>query len=75
MRILTKQEAIDSGMTASQIRTVARSLQRIARHGYESVEVIEDDGTVSTTGQIKSFSRPRDIHQNVRDLFKLARKM
>ena len=60
MRIMTKQEAIDSGMTASQIRTVARSLQRIARHGY---------------GTERSYSHPRNIHQNIRELFKLARKM
>lgn len=70
MRILTKQEAIDSGMTASQIRTVARSLQRIARKGYRSPGYKYPRGI-----DLKSFGDYRTISRNAYELLKLAREV
>ncbi len=64
MRTMTKEEAVAAGMTASQVRTVARSLQRIGTKGYLH------HGTYITC-----LTHPAECRRNAWSLFKVAKEI
>ena len=75
--IITREQAIADGWTSSQLRTIARSLERIASRGYDNFHQNED-GTWSNLpfDQVSpSECDPRVNRRNAHLLRKLAREL
>lgn len=68
--IMTLEQAKECGLTASQVRTIARSLERIASRGYEFTH---EDGDYAVSQHQETD--PSTNRRNAARLRALARQM
>ena len=67
MRTITANEARECGMTASQVRTVARTLQRLDTKGY-----LHEGKYIRS---LTSDDNPSENRRNAYRLFKVAKEL